>query len=90
MEFELLLRSQLARAAPMDIDRLKSVLSATAKRKGQTYEDARADRIASIPARRLGDLDGFGATCAFLCSVQASFITAQNILIDGGAYSGSM
>jgi 3-oxoacyl-[acyl-carrier protein] reductase len=33
--------------------------------------------------------DEFGATCAFLCSVHASYITWQNVLIDGGAYPGT-
>jgi 3-oxoacyl-[acyl-carrier protein] reductase len=72
-----------------ETDRLKTVLGAAAKRKGQSYEDARAERIASIPAKRLGDLEGFGATCAFLCSAQAGFITGQNITIDGGAFPGA-
>ena len=71
-----------------ETDRLKTVLGNAAKRKGLSYEDANAERIASIPAKRLGDLDGFGATCAFLCSAQAGFITAQNLMIDGGAYPG--
>jgi 3-oxoacyl-[acyl-carrier protein] reductase len=71
-----------------ETDRLKTVLGAAAKRRGQSYEEARAERIASIPAKRLGDLEGFGATCAFLCSVQAGFITGQNITIDGGAFPG--
>jgi 3-oxoacyl-[acyl-carrier protein] reductase len=73
-----------------ETDRLKSVLAAAAKRKGTSYDQARAERIASIPAKRLGDLEGFGAACAFLCSVQAGFITGQNILIDGGAFPGSL
>src|SRR5437867_8585774 len=71
-----------------ETDRLKTVLGNVAKRKGLSYEDAKAERIASIPAKRLGDLDGFGAACAFLCSAQAGFITAQNLMIDGGAYPG--
>ncbi len=62
-----------------ETDRLKTVLGEVAKRKGVSYEDAKAERIASIPAKRLGDLDGFGATCAFLCSAQAGFITGQNL-----------
>jgi hypothetical protein len=41
---------------------------------------------ASIRAVRLGDLEGFGAACAFLCAAQAGFITGQNLTIDGGAY----
>ena len=73
-----------------ETDRLKTVLGAAAKRRGISYDEARAERIASIPARRLGDLEGFGAACAFLCSAQAGFITGQNILIDGGAFPGAM
>ena len=55
---------------------------------GISIDQARAERIARIPARRLGDPGEFGAACAFLCSTQAGFITGQNLLIDGGAYPG--
>ena len=52
--------------------------------------DAVADaRRKTVPARRFGTPDEFGATCAFLCSMQASYITGQNVLIDGGAYPGT-
>ncbi len=73
-----------------ETDRLKAVLGAAAKRKGTSYEEAKAERIASIPAKRLGDLAGFGTTCAFLCSAHAGFITNQNIMIDGGAFPGAL
>ena len=72
-----------------ETDRLKTALGAAAKRKGGTYDEAKAERIASIPAKRLGELGEFGATCAFLCSVPAGFITGQNIVIDGGAFPGA-
>jgi 3-oxoacyl-[acyl-carrier protein] reductase len=72
-----------------ETDRLKTVLGAAAKRKGISYEEAKAERIASIPAKRLGDLSGFGSACAFLCSAQAGFITGQNLVIDGGAFPGA-
>ena len=41
-------------------------------------------------AKRPGEPDEFGATCAFLCSQQAAYITAQNILMDGGLYPGTL
>jgi 3-oxoacyl-[acyl-carrier protein] reductase len=40
--------------------------------------------IAKVPMGRAGTPEEFGATCAFLCSRQAGFITGQNLLIDGG------
>ena len=42
-----------------------------------------------IPAQRFGTPTEFGAICAFLCSVQAGYLTGQNILADGGAYPGT-
>jgi len=38
-----------------------------------------------IPANRLGTGDDIGATCAFLCSDAASYITGQVIAVNGGA-----
>jgi NAD(P)-dependent dehydrogenase (short-subunit alcohol dehydrogenase family) len=38
-----------------------------------------------IPAGRLGTVDDIGATCAFLCSEEAGFITGQVIAPNGGA-----
>ena len=32
----------------------------------------------------------FGLFCAFLCGAKAGFITGQNILLDGGAYPGTL
>lgn len=46
--------------------------------------------IATLPAGRLGLIEEFGATCAFLCSQQAAYITGQNILVDGGNYRGTL
>jgi NAD(P)-dependent dehydrogenase (short-subunit alcohol dehydrogenase family) len=40
---------------------------------------------AVIPSGRLGTLDDIGATCAFLCSDAASYITGQVIGVNGGA-----
>ena len=65
-----------------ETDRLRTVLSGAAKRKGISYEQAMTER--------LGDPAEFGAACAFLCSAQAGFITGQNLLIDGGTFPGAL
>ncbi|WP_353191230.1 SDR family oxidoreductase [Pandoraea pnomenusa] len=72
-----------------DTDRLAGTMQAWASKSGQTVDEARARRAAAIPARRFGQPDEFGATCAFLCSARAGYITGQNVLIDGGAYPGT-
>jgi 3-oxoacyl-[acyl-carrier protein] reductase len=67
-----------------DTERLRSNITSNAKNKGISFDEAKAERIASVPARRFGQPDEFGAACAFLCSAQAGYITGQNLLIDGG------
>jgi 3-oxoacyl-[acyl-carrier protein] reductase len=73
-----------------DTERLASNMAANAKNKGISLEQARAERMATVPAKRFGSPDEFGAACAFLCSAQAGYITGQNLLIDGGAFPGAM
>lgn len=44
------------------------------------------DGIASaIPMKRLGNIEELGELAAFLASQESSYITAQNIVIDGGS-----
>ncbi|MCG7518077.1 SDR family oxidoreductase [Ruegeria sp. Ofav3-42] len=66
-------------------DRANSLDGGVAAQKGISIDEARAARAATIPARRYGTRDEFGAACAFLCSQHAGFIVGQNILLDGGA-----
>jgi 3-oxoacyl-[acyl-carrier protein] reductase len=49
-----------------------------------------AERTKLNPAGRFGDPDEFGYACAFLCGAKAGFITGQNILLDGGAFPGTL
>lgn len=58
------------------------------ERDGVSYEEARRRQVESIAAQRYGRPDELGAACAFLCSVQASFISGQNLHLDGGSYRG--
>jgi 3-oxoacyl-[acyl-carrier protein] reductase len=71
-----------------DTDRLRSNIEANAKNRAVSFDQAKSDRIATIPAKRFGTPAEFGAACAFLCSAQAGYLTGQNILIDGGAFPG--
>jgi 3-oxoacyl-[acyl-carrier protein] reductase len=73
-----------------DTERLGSNIAANAKNKGVSLDEAKAERIATVPARRFGNPEEFGAACAFLCSAHAGYITGQNILVDGGAFPGAM
>ena len=66
-------------------DRADSLDGGVAKAEGISLEEARARRQATIPVRRYGTPQEFGAACAFLCSRHAGFIVGQNFLIDGGA-----
>ena len=70
-------------------DRMAAVIGGQAKSRGISPEQAMAERVATIPAGRVGDPEEFGAACAWLCSRQAAFITGQNWLLDGGAYPGT-
>jgi 3-oxoacyl-[acyl-carrier protein] reductase len=72
-----------------DTDRVRQTLAGFAKQAGVTEEEAKANRVKVIPAGRLGDPAEFGDACAYLCSAQASYVTGQNFLIDGGAYPGT-
>jgi len=72
-----------------ETDRLRKTIEAAATKQGVGYEVALAQRVATVPAGRLGDPKEFGEACAYLCSAQASYVTGQNFLIDGGAYPGT-
>ena len=70
-------------------DRLRSNMEMTAAKRGITLDQANRERIATIPAKRFGTAEEFGAICAFLCSTHAGYITGQNLLIDGGTFPGA-
>ena len=72
-----------------DTDRLKTTLQAAADKTSTPLDVVQERRRQAIPARRFGTPQEFGAICAFLCSVQAGYITGQNILADGGAFPGT-
>jgi 3-oxoacyl-[acyl-carrier protein] reductase len=70
-------------------DTMLSRIDAMAKQSGKSFEQVEQERLKTIPAGRFGSPEEFGQLCAYICSAQASFITGQNFLIDGGAYPGT-
>jgi len=70
-------------------DRLRSNVEFNAKKSGKPVDEVKRAREESIPAGRFGTAEEFGDYCAYLCSAQASYITGQNLLIDGGNYPGT-
>jgi len=71
-------------------DRAISLDTGVSKAQGIDMATAKAQREATIPARRYGTADEFGAMCAFLCSQHAGFIVGQNIVLDGGAINATI
>lgn len=72
-----------------DTDRIQSNFEFSAKARSISVEAVRTERLGQLPAGRFGTPDEFGELCAYLCSVQAGYITGQNMLIDGGTYPGT-
>ena len=70
-------------------ERLEHNMQSVAKNQSITVDQAKTNRLATVPARRFGDPDEFGAACAFLCSKHAGYITGQNLLMDGGVFPGA-
>lgn len=71
-------------------DRMRGAVELAAQKSNRPYEEVLAEREAGIPAARFGRPEELGDACAYLCSAQASFVTGQNILLDGGIYGGTL
>jgi len=74
---------------PFDTDRLRANTAAAAQRSGQDVDTLWEQRRLANPTQRYGTAAEFGATCAFLCSAHAGYMTGQNVLLDGGYYPGT-
>lgn len=59
-----------------------------AEKDGISVDEARQRIAQTVAAKRMGSPEEFGEACAFLCSKQASFISGQNLQLDGGSYAG--
>jgi 3-oxoacyl-[acyl-carrier protein] reductase len=69
--------------------RQEATVGAAAKSRGISFEEARQQKIAAIPAGRMGEPGELGDLCAWLCGARAGYFTGQNVLLDGGLYPGT-
>jgi 3-oxoacyl-[acyl-carrier protein] reductase len=69
---------------PIKTDRLIELFAARAKSAGITLEEQFNRFAATVPVRRIGEPEEVAGICAYLCSLQAGYITGQSIVIDGG------
>jgi 3-oxoacyl-[acyl-carrier protein] reductase len=79
-------------AGPFNTDRLRGPVAKldADKRVAHHVDQLLAERAKLNPAGRFGDPEEFGLACAFLCGAKSGFITGQNILLDGGAFPGTL
>jgi 3-oxoacyl-[acyl-carrier protein] reductase len=68
--------------------RLRRLATASAK-SGQSADDVLTEWRAGETSERFGTPDELGTMCAFLCGVNAGYITRQNLFLDGGSYPGT-
>ena len=71
-------------------ERMTGVTRAMAQASGLDPDAELERRRLMIPAQRFGDPREFGHACAFLCSADAGYLVGHNLLLDGGAYPGTL
>ena len=72
----------------IDTGRQRQMAELQVQFRGITLEEAYDEMKQTIAAKRLGRPDEVGAACAFLASVQAGYISGDNLHLDGGSYEG--
>ncbi len=71
-------------------DRIESNIEFKAKTEKKTKEEVRKDLEFKNPSGRFGEINEFGLACAWICSEKSGYLVGQNILIDGGAFNGTL
>jgi len=69
-------------------ERVENLLKARVEKEGISFEEAQKTMIANIPTGRVGTVDEFASTVAYLASEKASYITGVVLPIDGGFIKG--
>jgi 3-oxoacyl-[acyl-carrier protein] reductase len=70
--------------------RIEQLMSDRAARSGVSIEEESSKVTGSIPLGRMGTVEEFGQTIAFLASPAAAFIHGHALMFDGGASKASL
>jgi 3-oxoacyl-[acyl-carrier protein] reductase len=73
----------------INTERIQQIDEDMAQRQGRTRDEVERDSLATIPLRRYGRPEEFGAAAAFLASEPAGYITGVTLLVDGGLFRGT-
>jgi 3-oxoacyl-[acyl-carrier protein] reductase len=65
--------------------RVEQLLTARSEKDGTSVDEEAARVAATIPLRRMGQVEEFGRTAAWLASPAASFVHGHALMFDGGA-----
>jgi 3-oxoacyl-[acyl-carrier protein] reductase len=71
-------------------ERVEALIKDRAERSGESIEEESSKVTASIPLGRMGNVEEFGRTIAWLASPAASFIHGHALLFDGGAVKAAL
>ncbi|SFV75449.1 3-oxoacyl-[acyl-carrier protein] reductase [hydrothermal vent metagenome] len=69
------IRVNAVSGGPIDTDALKAF---------PNYEEVKAEVVKRSPLSRMGDATDLTGACVYLCSDDASWVTGQTIVVDGG------
>ncbi len=72
---EMGIRVNAVSGGPIDTDALKAFTN---------YEEVKEKTATLSPLNRMGEPEDIAGACLFLCSKEASWITAQTLVVDGG------
>ena len=68
--------------------RIDQMTQYLADQQNKSQKQILQEMMSANPSNAIGDPSDFGAAAAFLASMQARYITGQNLLVDGGDYRG--
>jgi 3-oxoacyl-[acyl-carrier protein] reductase len=74
-------------AGKIDTPRVETIDANKAKRLAMSVEELREQEKSSIPLGRYGSTEEFGRFAVWLCSPANTYVSGQNILVDGAAVS---